>query len=63
LSSDGTTLSGTVKCTGLTTDDLGVLGDFSGSLSASVCDGQLVVTVGEAKKVDFKARTDCSITS
>jgi hypothetical protein len=63
LTRDGTTLSGTVKCTGMTTDDLGVLADFSGSLSPSGCDGQLVVTVGEAKKVDLKAPTDCNVTS
>jgi hypothetical protein len=61
LNRDGTTLSGTVNCTGITTDDLGVVADFSGSLSPSGCDGQLVVTVGEAKKVDLKAPADCNI--
>lgn len=61
LNRDGTTLSGTVNCNGITTDDLGVVADFSGSLSPSGCDGQLVVTVGEAKKVDLKAPADCNI--
>ena len=44
---------------GLTTDDLGVPAEFSGSLFPSDCDGQLVVSVGEAKKVNLKAPTDC----
>jgi hypothetical protein len=48
---------------GLTTDDLGVVADFSGSLSPSDCDGQLIVTVGEAMKLDVKARTHWDITS
>jgi hypothetical protein len=63
LTRDGTTLSGTVKCTGMTTDDLGMLADFNGSLSPSGCDGSLVVTVGEQKKVDLQAPENCNITN
>jgi hypothetical protein len=63
LNRDGTTLSGKVNCTGTTTDDLDVVGDFSGSLSPSGCDGQLLVTVAGQPKVDLQAPTDCNVAS
>ena len=63
LNRDGTTLSGTVNCTGTTTDNLDMMADFSGSLSPSSCDGQLVITVGGEPKVNLQAPTDCNIAS
>jgi hypothetical protein len=63
LNRDGTTLSGTVNCTGTTTDNLDMVADFSGSLSPSSCDGQLVITVGGEQKVNLQAPTDCNIAS
>jgi hypothetical protein len=63
LNRDGTTLSGTVNCTGKTTDNLDVVADFSGSLSPSNCDGELRITVGGQEKVNLQAPTECNIGS